>query len=271
MSAAERNAFERHLDVCEFCGAEVADLAVLPSLLSQLDPDTAFAVAHDGEDSTYLPGNWPDDEPFSFQADDRPRHAADRAAARWAGQPAASWAGPTAAAGPTASAGLNAPAGNNDKVVSLLGAAKRRRATEKRRRRFIGAATLVAAACLAVVVGLGAPVLFTKTPAQPKLTAMTAAAANVPVKAELGLQPVSSGTKVIMKCSYTAAGSGEKWSYKLVAVPKSGGTAEPLGDWKAGPGDEFEITSMSTLKTEDISRVEVQNAEGKTLLVYQPA
>jgi hypothetical protein len=40
----------------------------------------------------------------------------------------------------------------------------------------------------------------------------------------------------------------------------------------AGPGDELQVTATSKMKTDDISRIEMQTAnEGKVLLVYQPA
>jgi anti-sigma factor RsiW len=266
LEPAEREAFERHLSECEICPAEVADLGMIPGLLGRLDAETAFAVARDGEGASVLPGNWSD------ESDARPAQIAERRespGARWAGPTASQWAGPTV--------GDGADRRGEDKVVTLLDAANRRRQAQKRRRRFATAAALLAAACLAVVVGLGVPVLFNNTPVQPKLTAMTApAGVNVPVTAQLGLEPIASGTKVIMKCQYGGApadyGSNPKWSLKLVAIPKSGGESEQLSDWMAGPGDEFQITATSKLKSQDISRIEMQSGnESKVLLVYQPA
>jgi hypothetical protein len=49
LAPADRASYERHLATCAECRDEVADLAVLPGLLSRLDAETAVALAQPAE------------------------------------------------------------------------------------------------------------------------------------------------------------------------------------------------------------------------------
>lgn len=250
---AERDAFEKHLGECAICREEVAELAVLPGLLGRIDLETAKSIAQEGEDSAALfPVGWagPTEapEPTDETARIVPATLPDR------------WAGPTASA--DADAGITDPP--NGKVIPLLAAAERRRARERRNRRFVTAGVGLVAACLALVIGLGVPRLLADP--GPQFANMTAAGANLPIVAELALEPTTSGTRVIMNCEYV--GKGNRWQYKLMVVPKGGGTAQEIGDWKAGPGDKFSMTSEISMKKADIDRIEIRRGES-VLLVYR--
>lgn len=250
---AERDAFEKHLGECAICREEVAELAVLPGLLGRIDFETAKSIAQEGEDSAALfPVGWagPTATPESTEETARigPAVLPDR------------WAGPTANADPDA--GVTDPP--NGKVIPLLAAAERRRARERRNRRLITAGVGLVAACLALVIGLGVPRLMADQ--GPQFADMTASASNLPIVAELALEPTSSGTRVIMNCEYV--GQGNRWEYKLMVVPKSGGAAQEIGDWKAGPGDKFTLTTDLSMKKADIDRIEIRRGES-VLLVYR--
>ena len=252
---AEREAFEKHLAGCAICREEVAELAVLPGLLGRIDFETAKAIAQEGEDSAALfPIGWagPTAQP---ESDEPPAPSNVVRPERWAG--------------PTVNADLDNRAADpeDSTVVSLLAAAERKRIREQRRRRIITAGVGLVAACLALVIGLGLP-RWTADPG-PAFTAMTAAAQNLPITADVALEPQGSGTRLIMKCEYKGE-AGTRRSYKLMVVPKSGGGPEMATDWSAGQGDEFAYDGHTTLKQAEIDRVEIWSADNRVLMVYRP-
>lgn len=250
---AERDAFERHLGECAICREEVADLAVLPGLLGRIDFETAKAIAQEGEDSAALfPVGWAGPT-VAPEPTEEPKTVATPITV-----PPERWAGPNA---DTDARATDPP---NGKVIPLLAAAERRRARERRNRRFVTAGVGLVAACLALVIGLGVPRMLADQ--GPAFTDMTAAAANLPIVAELALEPTSRGTRVIMNCEYV--GTGNRWEYRLIVVPKGGGAPQEIGDWKAGPGDKFTLTTDMSMKKDDIDRIEIRRGE-MVLLVYR--
>jgi|RhiMethySRZTD1v2_1073278.scaffolds.fasta_scaffold05402_4 hypothetical protein len=252
---AERDAFEKHLGECAICREEVADLAVLPGLLGRIDFETAKSIAQEGEDSAALfPVGWagPTEVPDTT---DEPK----------------AWAGPTVIRperweNPAVNADTDAQATDppNGKVISLLAAAERRQARERRKRRLVTAGVGLVAACLALVIGLGVPRILADQ--GPKFSDMAAAAQNLPITAELALEPISDGTRVIMNCEYVSE-NGNRWEYKLVVVPKGGGSGQEIGEWVAGPGDKFTMSSEISMKQSDIDRIEIRRGDS-VLLVY---
>jgi anti-sigma factor RsiW len=253
---AEREAFEKHLANCAICRGEVAELAVLPGLLGRIDFETAKAIAQEGEDSAALfPIGWAGPTAEAAESEPSPVPSNVVRPKRWAG--------------PTVNADLDKQASDpeDSKVVSLLAAAERKRLREQRRRRLVTAGVGLVAACLALVIGLGLP-KWTADP-EPAYTAMTAAAQNLPITADLALENADDGTRVLMKCEYNGE-SGTRRMYKLMVRPKGGGTPEKVTDWSAGHGDEFEIEGHTKLKQSDIDAVEIWNAEDKVLMTYKP-
>jgi anti-sigma factor RsiW len=253
---AERDAFEKHLAECAICREEVADLAVLPGLLGRIDFETAKAIAQEGEDSAaLLPIGWAGPTAQSEADAEAPAPPNVVRPERWAG--------------PTVNADLDSRASDpeDSKVVSLLAAAERKRIRDQRRRRLVTAGVGLVAACLALVIGLGLP-QWTSDPG-PAFSAMTAAAQNLPITADLALEPEGSGTKLIMKCQYKGE-PGSRRSYKLMLVPKGGGEPQMVTTWLAGHGDEFEIDGHSDVKHTNIDRVEIWSADDRVLMVYRP-
>jgi Putative zinc-finger len=252
---AERDAFEKHLGECAICREEVAELAVLPGLLGRIDFETAKSIAQEGEDSSALfPVGWAGPTAVPEQPTEETQVLATPIMV-----PPERWAGPTANAENDAHA-TDPP---NGKVIPLLAAAERRRARERRNRRFVTAGVGLVAACLALVIGLGAPRLLADQ--GPAFTDMAAAAQNLPIVAELALEPTSGGTRLIMNCEYV--GQGNRWEYRLIVVPKDGAPQE-VGDWKAGPGDKFTLTTDMPMKKADIDRIEIRRGE-MVLLVHR--
>ena len=260
LSPPERDAYERHLDGCAACRAEVADLAVLPGLLGRLDASTAQAVG-----SGALSPAW--GSPMTQQSAD--------------------------VASPTAGPDTHDPL-----LPRMLDRAMARRRAERRRRRWQMAAAALFAACLgafAVIgvraVGADAPVV-PATPATPDFVAMREVAAPVPITATLALEARTRGTTVRMRCAYkpaaststgasasasagagagasTGAGTGTgKWTYRLVAVPKVG-EPEELNSWTAGYGDVYEMTGYIKILRQDIRRIEIRKGDGSPLLVLE--
>jgi hypothetical protein len=43
-----------------------------------------------------------------------------------------------------------------------------------------------------------------------------------------------------------------------------------VGSWRAGPGDQVELTGLTQLSGTDLARVEVQSLDGAPLLTYEP-
>jgi anti-sigma factor RsiW len=253
LAPAERDAFERHLGECASCREEVAELAVLPGLLGRLDLATATAVARDGEQYGLT-----EDGADEGQRWAGPTAVPDRSSAK------GRWAGPTAEA-PEEDEARPEPAGGN--VVPLLDAARRRRAAERRRRRGWSVVAGVAAACLAVVVGFGAPRLFGDEQSnRPSLTAMTAVASNIPIAAEVGLAKEAGGSRVTMHCVYRG-NSGERWAFNLVVVPRSGGAPEEVANWTAGYGDDIQVSATTHYAPNEIARLDLRRNDGTPVLV----
>lgn len=251
---AERDAFEKHLGECAICRDEVAELAVLPGLLGRIDFETAKAIAQEGEESAALfPVGW-------SGSTEMPDLTADPS----------TWSTPALVpeqiTGPMANADTDARATDppNGKVIPLLAAAERRRARERRNRRFVTAAVGLVAACLALVIGIGVPRLTADS--GPNFSDMKAAAQNLPIVAELALEPTSGGTKVFMNCEYV--GKGNRWEYKLIVYPKDGGASQEVGDWMAGPGEKFSLTAKTSIVKANIDRVEIRRADGTLLLTH---
>lgn len=250
---AERDAFEKHLAQCAICREEVADLAVLPGLLGRIDFETAKAIAQEGEDSAALfPIGWAG--PTAAQSEPDEELAPVVRPERWAG--------------PTVNAEIDSRAADpeDSKVVSLLAAAERKRLREQRRRRIVMAGVGVAAACLALVIGLGLPRWTGDS--GPAYTAMTAAAQNLPITADLAVLPQDDGTRVLMKCEYKGA-AGVRRSYKLMVVPKTGGEAQMMTNWSADHGDRFDFDLHSKMKQSEIDRIEIRSADDRVLMIYK--
>jgi anti-sigma factor RsiW len=239
LSPDDREAYERHLDTCPACRAEITDLAGLPMLLGRLDLATAKAVAAGGEAAL---------------------HAI--MAAPPAGEELAS-TGADRRAGPSA-----VPA-ENVLPPRLLDGARARRTKERNRHRWQVASAALVAACLAVVAVFGLRAAGIGAPATPDYTAMRSLVADSPVTARVAVDRVPDGAEIHMQCEYqgTKGPRTQRWLFKLVAVPKSGAPAE-LNQWTAGYEDQAQLVGHTALKPEDIQRIELRRGDDTPVLVY---
>ncbi len=152
-------------------------------------------------------------------------------------------------------------------VLPAVVAAVRR---ERRHRRtwVVTGAALAAAAIIAFFVvavtgvgrgdGAGGPI-----PTQ-SFVALTENYPDRPLHAEVSLVPKKWGTELDMHCTYDA-GPGQVHSYLLIAVDRSG-RVEPLGSWRAGPGDVSKFVGSTSLTLDQIARVEIRSSDGRVLL-----
>ena len=143
-------------------------------------------------------------------------------------------------------------------------------ARERRRRRWIWTGTVAAAAaCVAalVITLVISPAAAPQTAALPQPVAMTALVPG-PMAVSLQLVDKQWGTSVVITCHYSGThDAGE--DYQLVAFDTAG-QPQNLGWWMSVAGGGSTVTTASSLRLEEISRVEVQLPDGKPLLSAVP-
>lgn len=148
-------------------------------------------------------------------------------------------------------------------------AALRRRQAWMRRWRFATALAAVALMAVVAVVATTALLGLREPDSSPPLVAMSPVAAGTMVTADVGHARTAGGTKVWMVCRYPEVGFEiPARTFRLVAMGTDG-SAEQLGSWRAGPGDDVELTSLTQLSADDLARLELQGADGTTLLVHR--
>ena len=148
-----------------------------------------------------------------------------------------------------------APALPTSLLPTLMAAVDRR----DRRRRWMATTLLAVAACavlFAVVGGVNRSTPPTPLAMRPLLTR--------PLTASVGVTSVPWGTRIGLRCSYTAA-DGERRGYILVVLGKDG-HRESVGTWAADPGSQVTLTAATSLRADQIAAVEVQAPDGTALL-----
>jgi predicted anti-sigma-YlaC factor YlaD len=243
LSPAERSAYERHLSTCPACREAVAEIAVLPGLLGRLDSSMALQLL----------------------GEDRPADGADQTAT------------------PRASASRESD--GEARVVSLVAAAAQRRRREQRGRRLRYAGSVLAAACLALVVALGVGVLRDTgggtgpgivDPGEPPAAHLEAMKPRSPngerITALVGVTGHEWGTEITMDCSYPTPASGTlpspaAWQVRLVAVGPDNET-DQVGSWIAAPGKRITFEGATRFSKDQLMRLELQGANGTTLMSY---
>jgi hypothetical protein len=248
LSPSERAAYERHLSDCPACREAVAEIAVLPGLLSRLDPVAAKQLL--GPPATAEGAE-------ADEGQDRPLAAAE---------------------GPTA--------GGDARIISLVDAAAQSRRRDKRIRRFRYAGSALAAACLALVAALGVGMLRNDTrgdgqallPPPPPTTPqapqvvmnhMKPLVPGAPVTAQIGIKYHDWGTEIVMDCQYKADDDDHTpWTFKMFAYGPDH-SKEQLGSWVAGPGAELSLGGATRFTHGQLTRLEVAKADGTPVLSYQ--
>lgn len=162
------------------------------------------------------------------------------------------------------------------RLLEAMADHRRRQARRHRWRLALAAlsAALVAAAGVAVWAGSVQPdqpppeTAATPSAQPPGAVEMRAVQATSPVVAQVSVEHGAAGSAVWMRCQYPHTGYEEPpRTFRLVAVATDG-TVDQLGSWRAGPGDQLELTGMTRFSA-DLARIELRGADGTTLLVHE--
>jgi anti-sigma-K factor RskA len=161
-------------------------------------------------------------------------------------------------------------------LAATLRAATAERGRFRRRRHWQLAGTGLAAACLAVLLGVGgATMMGGPQAAGPTVMGqMSPVAGNVPIVALVAYSAAGGVTEIKMLCAYEdMSGTDTPWMVHGLIYPRGGGDPERTNVWKVGPGNPAArtFTVHTRLAPADIDRIELVNADGSTLLSYQPA
>jgi anti-sigma-K factor RskA len=153
----------------------------------------------------------------------------------------------------------------------LLEQAVATRRKERQRRRRIALAIALAALVAVIGTGFGASQIWPREtpPSATVLSPMhTATGLPIPVTGAVALEPDQAGTWVHMYCWYGDRGPGT-WTVRLMVIGASG-EAEQLGTWLASSDTEISLGALTHLTPGEISRVELQTADHRTLLWWIP-
>lgn len=145
-----------------------------------------------------------------------------------------------------------------------------RQVRASRRRQAWRTATLtLAAACLVVVLAAGA-VTGWRHANQTRTLAMQAVGANAAVvHATVQLTRSGAQTRIKLDCGYYAASTSYPAagaSYYRMVVFNRAGEQRDLGEWTPQPGEDVQIARTSPWPRQALSRIEVSNARGETVL-----
>lgn len=148
-----------------------------------------------------------------------------------------------------------------EKVTEL-----RRKQARTRRWRFV---TALAAVAVLAVAGTAAVLTASARDVGPALVAMTPVAPGIELTADVGYEAVAGGTKVRMVCRYPLV-EPEVPSrvFRLVATGADG-SQEQLGSWWAKPGEEIDMTGLTQFRTDELTSLELQTADGDPVLVHR--
>ncbi|MEV6600371.1 zf-HC2 domain-containing protein [Actinoplanes sp. NPDC051346] len=159
-------------------------------------------------------------------------------------------------------------------VPDLVTVAQTTRRQERKRVRWRVLGTALAAACLALVVGIGAVFWMDERgggadpDAWGPTIAMTPAADQVPVSAQISLAGAAGGTKIKLLCAYNRVNAeSEPYTIRLMAYGPDK-ESEQLGSWTASPGKEFSMSSVTHFAGGSLARLALVRNDGRTLLAY---
>jgi predicted anti-sigma-YlaC factor YlaD len=156
-------------------------------------------------------------------------------------------------------------------LETMLTDARSRRLRERRRHRWQRSAALLVAACLAVVVGVGVGLLGGGASAstKPVVAVLTPVDRDTPIAAVVSYWPKQEGgTALTMACvysdsvHYTGVAHLDLWVF-----PRDGRPGRSVWGWDAGPGDRISFWAQSSLRPDQIGRLEIRNGT-TALLVY---
>lgn len=154
------------------------------------------------------------------------------------------------------------------------------RAVETRRRRRTAVISGLAAAA-ATVAALSVPMVLggdeappvagsgTSTTSPDVETLAMAPLGDVPIKATLGLEQVTWGTRIMLTCTYDASWVDvelpDKVDY-LLFVTTADGRTEQVGSWRSVDGATMRVPAATSVARDDIATVEVRTTDGRVVL-----
>lgn len=147
-----------------------------------------------------------------------------------------------------------------------------RRAT-RRRLVAVGASAAAVASCL--TLGVAVATGREPTPAPPAVTQPVAPVSlpmspvgDVPVRADLALEPVTWGTRLDLACTYRPAAYERlprRMTYGLFVRTRDG-RLEQVGTWRSLEGRRMRLTAATATSRADIASVEVRTPQGQPVL-----
>ena len=161
--------------------------------------------------------------------------------------------------------------------ATLLPALHRAVETRRRRRTVVIAGLAAAAATVAVlsvpmVLGGddGPPVSGPGTSASADVeTLAMAPLGDVPIKATVGLEPVTWGTRMLLTCTYDVSTVDfelpDEVDY-LLFVTTAQGRTEQVGSWHSVDGTTMRVPAATSVGRDDIATVEVRTTDGRVVL-----
>lgn len=152
---------------------------------------------------------------------------------------------------------------------TLLPRLLRQVAASRRRRAQRVAGLAVAAACLLALLATGG-VLAWQHAHQPRTLVMQTVGPNAAgVHATVQLISAGSTTRVKLACGYPSGGNSYPYdhatSYRMVIFNRRGDRVD-LGSWTPQPDEDVQITRTSPWPRQNISRIEVSDDHGQTVL-----
>jgi hypothetical protein len=150
----------------------------------------------------------------------------------------------------------------------------------RRRRRTFAVAGLAAAA--AAVVAIAVPVVVHRVGDEPPVSGPPSASPSsdvetldmvadgpTPIRATLGLEQVTWGTRMLLTCTYDSEWVDvelpDELDY-LLFVEAADGHTEQVGSWRSVDGTTMKVPAATSVARADITSVEVRTTDGRVVL-----
>jgi hypothetical protein len=90
-----------------------------------------------------------------------------------------------------------------------------------------------------------------------------------PIRATLGLEPVTWGTRMLLTCTYDTGWVDvdlpDEVDY-LLFVEATDGHTEQVGSWRSVDGTTMRVPAATSITRQDIAHVEVRTSDGRVVL-----
>lgn len=222
LGRAERLRYEAHLADCPSCRAAVAELAVLPGLLGQVESDVALSLVDTIDPESAGDGSGPVRASVSAVAE-LPVELLPRLAAQTRGRR------------------------RRDRWLAIGGAVA-----------AAAAAVVIAVPVTAMFSQQRpAPAVAEHVVAERQMDPVTAL--STPITASFRLVAVADGTRVDMSCSYAPSNSDYTWQGALWVIHNDG-TESKLAQWTVHPGQTVTPDGTTAVPPDQIRMVQLRSA-----------